>query len=451
MSRFRPIDRQTDYLLPPSVQDWLPESHLARYVVDVVEALDLSALKRAYAGRGSDAYHPAMLLSLLIYGYATGTHSSRKIERATYDSLAFRFIACDQHPDHDTLASFRRRFGAQFADAFVQVLQVARENQLSRFGTVSLDGTKIHANASRHSALSYGHAEKIEAQLKAEVQEILKLAEAADQRSVPEGVDLPAEIRRREERLAAIAAAKAKIEARAKERFEREQAEYEAKMATRRTKEATGKKPGGKPPKPPQAGPRAQDQINLTDDDSRIMKVAGGGFEQCYNAQAVVDTESMLVMAPHVTQAGNDKEQVEPMVARIQALPEGLNQPQRLLADTGFFSEKNVELCQQGEIEPLIAAGRDAHHPHWLDRFEEPAPLTGPASHVEQMRHALKTKAGRAAYALRKQTVEPVFGIIKSVMGFRQFLLRGLDNVGHEWTLVCLAWNLKRMAGLRPQ
>ena len=451
MSRFRPIDRQTDYLLPPSVQDWLPESHLARYVVDVVEALDLSALKRAYAGRGSDAYHPAMLLSLLIYGYATGTHSSRKIERATYDSLAFRFIACDQHPDHDTLASFRRRFGAQFADAFVQVLQVARENQLSRFGTVSLDGTKIHANASRHSALSYGHAEKIEAQLKAEVQEMLKRAEAADQRSVPEGVDLPAEIRRREERLAAIAAAKAKIEARAKERFEREQAEYEAKMATRRTKEATGKKPGGKPPKPPQAGPRAQDQINLTDDDSRIMKVAGGGFEQCYNAQAVVDTESMLVMAPHVTQAGNDKEQVEPMVARIQALPEGLNQPQRLLADTGFFSEKNVELCQQGDIEPLIAAGRDAHHPHWLDRFEEPAPLTGPASHVEQMRHALKTKAGRAAYALRKQTVEPVFGIIKSVMGFRQFLLRGLDNVRHEWTLVCLAWNLKRMAVLRPQ
>ena len=177
MSRFRPIDRQTDYLLPPSVQEWLPETHLARYVVDVVEALDLSALERAYAGRGSDAYHPAMLLSLLIYGYATGTHSSRRIERATYDSLAFRFIACNQHPDHDTLASFRRRFGEQFAELFVQVLQVARENQLSRFGTVSLDGTKLHANASRHSALSYGHAQKIEAQLKAEVQEMLKLAD----------------------------------------------------------------------------------------------------------------------------------------------------------------------------------------------------------------------------------------------------------------------------------
>jgi transposase/IS5 family transposase len=452
MSRFRPIDRATDYLLPPSVQDWLPESHLARYVVDVVEGLDLSKLERAYAGRGSDAYHPAVLLSLLIYGYATGTHSSRKIERATYDSLAFRFIACDQHPDHDTLANFRRRFGQEFAAVFVQVLQVARENQLSRFGTVSLDGTKIHANASRHNALSYGHAEKIEAQLKAEVQEMLKLAEAADQSAVPEGVSLPEEIKRREDRLAAIAAAKAKIEARAQERFEREQAEYQAKVAKRAAREAkSGKKPGGKPPQPPQAGVRSDEQINLTDEESRIMKVAGGGFDQCYNAQGVVDTESMLVIAPHVTQAGNDKEQVEPMVARIQALPEGLNRPETLLADTGFFSEKNVDTCQAARITPLIAVGRDEHHPHWRERFEEPAALTAPASHVEQMKHALKTKAGRAAYALRKQTVEPVFGIIKSVMGFRQFLLRGLDNVRHEWTLVCLAWNLKRMAVLRPQ
>ncbi|WP_244857286.1 IS1182-like element ISAzo1 family transposase [Aromatoleum bremense] len=434
------------------MQDWLPESHLARYVVDVVEGLDLSALERAYAGRGSDAYHPALLLSLLIYGYATGTHSSRKIERATYDSLAFRFIACDQHPDHDTLATFRRRFGDQFADAFVQVLQVARENQLSRFGTVSLDGTKIHANASRHSALSYGHAEKIEAQLKAEVQEMLALAEAADRSCVPEGVDLPAEIQRREDRLAAIAAAKAKIEARAKERFEREQAEFDAKLAKRQAKAAaTGKKPGGKPPTPPAPGPRADDQLNLTDEDSRIMKVTGGGFEQCYNAQALVDTESMLVMVPHLTQAGNDKEQVEPMLARIAALPEGLNQPDQLLADTGFFSERNVQGCQAAGIEPLIAVGRDEHHPDWRRRFEEPAPLEQPASPVEQMKHALKTRAGRAAYALRKQTVEPVFGIIKSVMGFRQFLLRGLDNVRAEWTLVCLAWNLKRMAVLRPQ
>ena len=309
---FQPIDRDTDYLLPPSVQDWLPKAHLARYVVDVVEGLDLLALERAYAGRGSEAYPPATLLSLLIYGYATGTFSSRKIERATYDSLAFRYIACNRHPDHDTLATFRTRFGQEFESAFVQVLQVARENQLSRFGTVSLDGTKIHANASRHSALSYGHCEKIEAHLKAEVQELLALAAAADQSVVPDGVSIPEEITRREDRLAAIAAAKVKIEARAQERFAGEQAEYEAKMSARVAKEAkTGKKPRGKEPEPPEPGPRANDPINLTDEESRIMKVAGGGFEQCYNAQAVVDTESMRILATHVTQATNDKEQVE--------------------------------------------------------------------------------------------------------------------------------------------
>ena len=449
---FHPIDRDTDYLLPASVQEWLPEAHLARYVVDVVEGLDLSELERAYAGRGSEAYHPATLLSLLIYGYATGTFSSRKIERATFDSLAFRYIACNRHPDHDTLATFRKRFGKEFQSAFVQVLQVARENQLSRFGTVSLDGTKIHANASRHSALSYGHAEKIEAHLKAEVQELLALAEAADQSSVPDGVSLPNEIKRREDRLAAIATAKAKIEARAKERYDQEQAEYATKMAARAEKEAaTGKKSGGKPPTPPESGPRADDQINLTDEESRIMKVAGGGFEQCYNAQAVVDTESMLILAPHVTQATNDKEQVEPMVAKMQANPAGLNQPDTFLADTGYFSQKNVEACRTAKITPLIAVKRDAHQPAWRERFTEPAPLAGDASPVDTMKHALKTKTGRAAYALRKQTVEPVFGIIKSVMGFRQFLLRGLENVQNEWTLVCLAWNLKRMAVLRPQ
>ena len=449
---FHPIDRDTDFLLPPSVQDWLPEGHLARYVVDVVEQLDLSALERAYAGKGSDAYHPATLLALLIYGYATATFSSRKIERATYDSLAFRYIACNRHPDHDTLANFRKRFGKEFESAFVQVLQVARENQISKFGTVSLDGTKIHANASRHSALSYGHAEKIEAQLKVEVLELLKLAAAADQSPLPDGVKLPDEIKRREDRLAAIAAAKAKIEARAGERFQREQAEYEAKMAKRVAKEkATGKKLGGKPPQPPESGPRTDDQINLTDEESRIMPVAGGGFEQCFNAQAVVDTESMLILASHVTQATNDKEQVEPMLKKIQANPEGLDQPQTWLADTGYFSEKNVTACVDAKIEPMIAVKRDEHHPHWRERFSEPEALADGATPVEAMKHRLKTRAGRAAYALRKQTVEPVFGIIKSIMGFRQFLLRGLVNVTNEWTLVCLAWNLKRMAVLRPQ
>ncbi len=452
MSPFRPIDRKTGYLLPPSVEDWLPEDHLARFIVEVVDGLDMSRLERAYRGRGSAAYHPALLLSLLVYGYATGVFSSRRIERATYDSVAFRFIAAGCHPDHDTLATFRRRFLGELADLFLQVLVLAREMKLLKMGTISLDGTKLHANASRHSALSHGHIEKIETQLKAEVQELLALAEKTDRVDVPDGVNLPDEIKRREDRLALMAAAKAKIEARAKERFEREQAEYEAKLARRTAKaEETGRKPGGKPPQAPTPGVRATDQINLTDEESRIMPVSGGGFEQAYNAQAAVDTGSMLVVVPTVTQATNDKEQVEPMLERLAALPEELGSVNQLLADTGYCSAKNVAACEAANIEPLIAVARDEHHPGWRERFTEPAPLPEGATAIQHMAHRLKTPAGRAVYALRKQTVEPVFGIIKSVLGFRQFLLRGLDKVSGEWNLVCLAWNLKRMASLRPQ
>jgi transposase/IS5 family transposase len=450
MAHFRPIDRDTDFLLPPSVQGWLPKAHLARYIATVVENLDLSMIERAYSGRGSAAYHPATLLSLLIYGYATGTFSSRKIENATYDSLAFRYLACNRHPDHDTLATFRRRFGNQFEAIFVEVLQIAHENQFSSFGTVSLDGTKIHANASRHSALSYEYAVKLETQLKAEVRELFALAEAADQTAVPDGMSVPAEIARREDQITAITQAKAKIEARAKERHTREKAEFDAKMTAREVREAeTGKKCGGKKPTPPTDTPRPEDQINHTDDESRIMKVSGGGFEQCYNAQAVVDTESMLVVAPFITQAANDKQQVQPALDKIKALPEGMNAPETLLADTGYFSNHNVDASTEAGVEPLISMGRDGHHPHWSERFSEPAPLAENATPLEKMKHTLKTKAGKASYALRKQTVEPVFGIIKSVMKFRQFMLRGLEKVGHEWTLVCLAWNLKRMAVLR--
>lgn len=452
MSRFRPLDRKTAYLLPPSVEDWLPEGHLARFIVEVVDGLDVSRLEKVYLGRGSAAYHPALLLALLVYGYATGVFSSRKIERATYDSVAFRFIAAGSHPDHDTLAAFRRRFLGELAGIFMQVLELAQEMKLLKLGTISLDGTKIHANASRHSALSHGHIEKIEGQLKAEVQELLTLAEQADRADVSDGVSLPAEIKRREDRLSAMAEAKAKIEARAKERFEREQAAYEAKVAQREARaKTTGKKSGGKPPKPPAPGAQATDQINLTDEESRIMKVAGGGFEQAYNAQAAVDVGSMLVVTPAVTQAANDKEQMAPMLAQLTALPEGLGAAKQLLADTGYFSGKNVAACENVGIEPLIAVVRDEHHAGWRDRFTEPAPLPENATPVERMAHRLKAKAGRAAYALRKQTVEPVFGIIKSVLGFRQFLLRGLDKVSGEWRLVCLAWNLKRMASLRPQ
>ena len=245
-----------------------------------------------------------MLLGLLVYGYATGVFSSRKLERATYDSVAFRFIAANDHPDHDTIATFRRRFLQEIEELFVKVLLLAREMGVLSLGTVALDGTKIHANASRHSALSYEHAGKLEAQLKAEVGELLAKAEAADMADVPDRMSIPEELERREERLKKLAEARAKIEARATERFVREQADHEAKLAARAAK-ASGKKPGGKPPTPPVAGPGPSDQINLTDEDSRIMPVAGGGFEQCYNAQAVVAADNLLVVAADVVQAAN--------------------------------------------------------------------------------------------------------------------------------------------------
>ncbi|EMJ4936276.1 IS1182 family transposase [Pseudomonas aeruginosa] len=450
MSRFRPVDRKTLYLFPPSVEEWLPEDHLARFIVEVIDGLDLSPLQKAYAGRGSAAYHPGLLLSLLVYGYATGVFSSRKIERATYDSVAFRFIAANEHPDHDTLASFRRRFLDELAGIFIQVLEMAQEMKLLKLGTVSLDGTKIHANASRHSALSHGHIEKSQAQLKAQVKELLALAEQADQTNLPDGVSLPEEIKRREERLKAMEEAKAKIEARAKARFEREQAEYQDKLARRqaRTKK-TGKKPGGKPPKPPAPGAKASDQINLTDEESRIMPVSGGGFEQSYNAQAAVDTQSLLVLSTTVTDSPTDRGQVVPMLEQIAALPKSLGPVTQMLADTGYFSGRNVEACEQANIEPLIAVTREGREEDWRARFTEPPALAEDATAVERMKHRLKTQSGRAAYALRKQTVEPVFGLIKSVLGFRQFSLRGLKAVAGEWRLVCLAWNMKRLAALR--
>jgi transposase len=451
VSHFIVTDRKTDYLLPPSLDDWLNEGHLARFVVEVVDQLDLSNLTRQYAGRGSKAHHPATLLAILVYGYATGVFSSRRLERATYDSVAFRYIAAGSHPDHDTLATFRRRFLGELEGLFVQVLELAQEMKLLKLGTVCLDGTKLHANASRHSALSHGHIEKLEVQLKAEVQELLALAEQADQADIPDGVSLPQEIRRREDRLAVMATAKLKIAARAEDRYQREKAEYDEKMARRAAKEKdSGKKPTGKPPKAPEPGPKDSDQINLTDEESRIMPVAGGGFEQAYNAQAAVDAATMLVVATRVTQAPNDKQQVSPMLETLRA-QEMLGAIEFLIADTGFSSEKNLQACEAARVEPLIALARDQHHPGWRERHSEPGPLPDTATPMQTMAHRLKTKAGRALYALRKQTVEPVFGIIKSVMGFRQFSLRGLKKVSGEWSLVCLAWNVKRMAKLRPE
>ena len=450
MSNFRDVDRQTGFLLPPSVDEWLPEQHLARFVVEVIEGLDLRAMSGSYRGSGSASYHPSMLLGLVIYGYATGVFSSRKLERATYDSVAFRFIAANDHPDHDTIAAFRRRFLGPIEELFVQVLLLAREMGLLRLGTIGVDGTKVHANASRHSALSYEHAGKIEAQLKAEVADLMAKAEAADQAELPDGMSIPDELALREKRLAKLAEARAKIAARARERYAREQAEHLAKMAAREAKiAATGKTPGGKPPAPPVEGPLPTDQINLTDEDSRIMPVAGGGFEQCYNAQAVVAAGSLLVLANDVTQAANDKQQIEPMLGKLGALPDAMGKPENLLADAGYFSAANVEACERAGIAPLIAMGRQPHHPPLAERFEPVPTAPENPTPVEAMAHRLKTPEGRALYALRKQTPEPVFGIIKSAMGFRQFLLRGLDKVRGEWSLVTMAWNIKRMFVLR--
>ncbi len=449
MANFVNVDRETDYLFPPSMSDWLPEHHLARFVVEVVDQLDLSELTRQYAGRGSKAHHPAVLLSLLIYGYATGVFSSRKIERATHDSIAFRYLAANTHPDHDTIATFRRRFLPQLEALFVQVLLLAREMKLLKLGRIALDGTKIKANASKHKALSLGHLKKIEAQLKAEVSALTAQAEAADQTPVADGMDIPAEISRRETRLEALAAAKVKIEERAQERFAREQAEYQQKQTKRQAQRDTGKKPRGREPKPPLPGPRDKDQMNLTDEESRIMPVSGGGFEQCYNAQASVDTDTMLVVSTHMTQAPNDKQQIKPALTKLNTLPEELGKVTDLLADTGYFSGDNVKACVEDNIQPLLAVARDHHHPCVFDRFAPDAPTPITDDQVRLMKHQLTTQSGRALYALRKQTVEPVFGIIKHVMGLRQFSMRGLDKVAGEWTLATLAWNVKRMNVLR--
>ena len=451
MTNFRTIDRETGYLLPPSIDEWLPEKHLARFIVEVIDGLDLRAMSGDYRGSGSASYHPRMLLGLLVYGYATGIFSSRKLERATYDSVAFRFIAANDHPDHDTLATFRRRFLKQIEGLFVQVLLLAREMGVLTMGTIGLDGTKIHANASRHSALSYEHAGKIEAQLKAEVADLMAKAEAADAADLPDGMSIPDELALRQERLRKIAQARATIEARAKERHARELAEHEAKMAARAGKTAaTGKKPGGRAPQPPTEGPLPGDQVNLTDEESRIMPVAGGGFEQCYNAQAAVAAGSLLVVAVDVVQAPNDRQQVEPMLEKIGALPEALGEAENLLADSGYFSAGNVEACEKAGVGPAIAMGRQPHHPPLAERFEKAPAAPDDPTPVEAMAHRLRTPEGRTLYALRKQTPEPVFGIIKSVLGFRQFSLRGLDKVRGEWSRVTMAWNLKRMFVLAP-
>jgi len=444
MSRFIQYDRNQQYLLPPSVDEWLPEGHLARFIVEVIDQLDLCKLTRRYSGSGSAAYHPAIMLALLVYGYASGTFSSRKIERATYDSVAFRFIAANHHPDHDTLAHFRKTFLVELEDLFVQVLSLAQAMKLVKLGQISLDGTKIKANASKHKALSHGHIEKREAQLREEVQALLKKAADVDQEELADGIDLPAEIARREDRLKALAEAKTQIAERVKERDEQARKDYQEKLARREALRATGKKPRGKEPKAPETGPQAKDQINLTDEESRIMPSANG-FIQGYNAQAAVDVDSMLVIATTLTQQTNDKQQVKPMLSELKALQDSLGKPETLLADNGYFSNNNIQACVDQKIAPLIALGREAHHLPLEQRLTPDAPEPKSTDPLVKMAWKLQTQSGRALYGKRKSTVEPVFGIIKQILGFRQFSLRGLDAVTGEWKLVTMAFNLKRM------
>ena len=448
--RFKQCDRDTLYLMPPSVQDWLPENHLARFIVDIVSQLDLWPLENAYAGRGSDAYPPKMLLALLFYGYATGVFSSRKLEAATYDSVAFRYIAANTHPDHDTIATFRKRFLDELKSLFAQILMIAHSMGIMKLGKVSLDGTKVKANASKHKALSWKHACKLEEQIKSEVETLLRQAEEADKDKLPDGMSIPEELARREERLQSIAKAKEEIQRRASERYGKEKEAYEKKMAERRAKEKkSGKKPPGRPPKPPEPGPKKTDQVNLTDEDSRIMPTSGGNFEQSYNAQAGVDMDSMLIVESHLTQQPNDKQQLEPALQNLAALPKPLGSPEALVMDSGYFSEGNVNICETEQITAYITVGREKHNMPLEERFSEPEPLAPHSDPVARMKHRLKTLEGKQIYAKRKSTVEAVFGIIKEVMGFRHFLLRGLKAVTGEWDLICMAYNLKRMHSLK--
>lgn len=450
-TEFITVNRDTPYLFPPSVQDYLPEDHLARFVVDIVDQLDVSHLSAVYTEGGSKPYHPSMMLALLFYGYASGTFSSRKLERATYDSIPYRYICANTNPDHDSINTFRRRFLKELKGLFVDILVLAKTMGTLKLGTISLDGTKIKANASKHKALSYKYANKLEKQLQKEVEELMRLAEQADNSELPETLNIPEELQRRESRLAAISRAKQEIEARAQQRYETEQAEYEAKQAKRKQQEEeTGKKPRGKAPKPPVLSVKDKDQVNLTDEESRIKPGPSGGFEQSYNAQASVDIESGLIVTGHVTEKANDKQEVIPTLEQLKRQEEHVGKVDNLLSDAGYFSEKNVKACDKEQITPYLSTHRERHNVSVLDRFATPGddPPVGDDP-VEAMKYRLRTEEGKALYARRKSTIEPAFGVVKQVLGFRQFLLRGLESVNGEWDLVCIGYNLKKMFALR--
>lgn len=447
------VDHDTPLLLPVDLRDWVAKDHLVHFVMDAVEQLDVSKAELNERGTGCAQYPPGMLLGLLIYSYATGMFSSRQIERATYENVAVRMLCADTHPDHDTLCTFRRRNGELLRRAFAQVLELAMGCGVLRVGklSVAVDGTKVLANASKHASASYAWAGERMKELELEIAELVAKAENADSTPLEEGLSLPAEIMRRQDRRAQLAAARAEIEARAFARQAVERAEHALKVQERAQKRAAGKKPRGKEPQPPSGKPEGKDQTNFTDPESRIMPESGGGFEQCYNAQAGVEVNSRLIVGVAITQAVNDKQLLAPGLAMIvEALGTA---PAQVLIDSGYVSEAAVAAAErdaQGNptgIEVLASMGRQPHGRTVaeLEQRDDPPEPAAEAPFAERMKHRVSTKAGRARYALRMQTVEPVFGIIKEAMGFRRFSLRGLAKVSVEWTLVTLAYNLRRL------
>lgn len=446
-TRYVTVDHDTPMLLPPDLREWVPGDHMVHFIMDAVETLDLSAARVNERGTGSKQYPPRMLLGLLIYSYATGVFSSRQIERNTYDVVAVRYLSGDTHPDHDTLCTFRRCNEPLLGASFAQILQMAAGCGVLKVGgiTVAVDGTKVLANASKHGAVSYQWAEERERQLEIEIKELMAKAETADSTPLQDGLSIPEEIQRRHERKALLAQAKAEIEARAYARAQAQRGEYESQMAARQKQSDEGKKPRGRPPQAPSETPAPTDQYNFTDPESRIMKSGSGDhFEQAYNAQAAVEVDSRLIVGQHVCNAPNDKQQLIPTLESIEPCAGPVAE---ILTDSGFFSEPAIRHIETTGTRVLAAVKRTGHERCVadLEKKDDPAPPPPHAPFTQHMIHRVSTKAGRLRYKLRQQTVEPVFGIIKEALGFRRFSLRGLVKAGLEWTLVCLAYNLKRL------
>jgi transposase len=443
--QFTTVNYEASLKQTVTISDCLPPGHLARFIVGIISILDLRAIYAGYAPVGGAAIAPELLLGLLLYGYATGVFSSRKLERATYESIPFRFIAGGVHPDHATIAAFRKTFLAEFTDLFVQVLVVAHELGYLTLGNISLDGSKLRADASKHQAVSHGRLLELEQRLRTEVEALLALGVQADQEPLPAGLDVASEVALREARLVNLTEAKAVLTARAAERYAAEQAEYEAKLRARAAKaQESGHKPRGRAPEPPVPGPRAKDQYNFTDPASRIMKnPTNDGFDQFYNAQVAVDQDSRLIVGHSLSNQPNDKAEALPTV---DAIPAEIGRPKAAALDNGYYSPATVAGLVARGVEPYVATGREPHHQSWQERFAaQPDPPAADAPLIEQMAYKLRTEIGKLIYGLRKSTVEPVIGIIKDTLGFLQFSLRGLVAVAGEWGLVCLAYNLKRL------